>query len=262
MFERYTERARRVIFFGRYETSRFGGKTIGPEHLLLGLLREDSSLLQSLLQRPDAYAHLQAKIEARATARESVSTSIDLPLSEECRRILGYVQEEADNLGHSLIGCEHLLLGILREKGCLAAELLAEAGLTLDAAREVIAKSARVVAVRTDHSSIHGLVDKLSPDRLDLLKVVIEKLLSDKSYQEAGIIDHVRGRMSSAYDPGDGSIVVDTRQSFLAHQISIKEQFKWQPDSKTLRYTHEVAGPILGQRHTHSFEFDVPGSEL
>jgi ATP-dependent Clp protease ATP-binding subunit ClpC len=131
MFERYTEKARRVIFFARYEASQFGSPYIETEHLLLGLLREDKALANRFLRSHAAVESIRKQIEAHTTMREKVSTSVDLPLSHECKRVLAYAAEEAERLNHKHIGTEHLLLGLLREEKCFAAEILHERGLRL-----------------------------------------------------------------------------------------------------------------------------------
>src|SRR5438093_1590474 len=141
MFERYTERARRVIFFARYEASQFGSTTIETEHLLLGLIREDKNLTNRFLRNHSSIESIRKEIEGRTTIREKVSTSIDLPLSNECKRILAYAAEEAERLNHRHIGTEHLLLGILREEKCVAAEILHERGLRLNAIQDELARS-------------------------------------------------------------------------------------------------------------------------
>jgi ATP-dependent Clp protease ATP-binding subunit ClpA len=142
MFERYTERARRVIFFARYEAAQFGSTTIETEHFLLGLIREDKNLTNRFLRNLSAIESIRREIEARTTIREKVSTSFDLPLSSECKRILAYAAEEAERLNHQHIGTEHLLLGILREEGSVAAEILQERGLRLNTIREELSRSA------------------------------------------------------------------------------------------------------------------------
>ncbi len=141
MFERYAERARRVIFFARYEASQFGSTTIETEHLLLGLIREDKNLTNRFLRNQSSIESIRKEIEGRTTIREKVSTSIDLPLSSECKAILTYAAEEAERLNHRHIGTEHLLLGILREEKCVAGEILHERGLRLNAIREELARS-------------------------------------------------------------------------------------------------------------------------
>jgi ATP-dependent Clp protease ATP-binding subunit ClpC len=141
MFEKYTEKARRVIFFARYEASQFGGCCIETEHLLLGLLREDKSLTHRFLREPTPVEAIRKQIEASTVVREKVSTSVDLPLSNENKRVLVYAAEEADQLSHQHIGTEHLLLGLLREEGGFAARILNEHGVRLSAVREELARA-------------------------------------------------------------------------------------------------------------------------
>lgn len=141
MFERYTEKARRVIFFARYEASQFGSPYIETEHLLLGLVREDKALANRFLRSHAAIESIRKQIEAHTTIREKGSTSVDLPLSHECKRVLAYGAEEAERLNHKHIGTEHLLLGLLREDKSFAAEILHERGLRLSQVREEIARA-------------------------------------------------------------------------------------------------------------------------
>src|SRR6266581_5540352 len=156
MFERYTEKARRVIFFARYEASQFGSPYIETEHLLLGLLREDKTLANRFLRSHAAVDSIRKQIEGHTTIREKVSTSDDLPLTNECKRVLAYAAEEAEQLSHKHIGTEHLLLGLLREEKCFAAEILHERGLRLSTIREELARSQseKVTSNRPKESSL------------------------------------------------------------------------------------------------------------
>ena len=156
MFERYTEKARRVIFFARYEASQFGSPYIETEHLLLGLLREDKALANRFLRSHAAVESIRKQIEGHTTIREKVSTSVDLPLSHECKRVLAYGAEEAERLNHKHIGTEHVLLGLLREEKCFAAEILHERGLRLSTIREELARSQseKVASARPKESSL------------------------------------------------------------------------------------------------------------
>jgi Clp amino terminal domain, pathogenicity island component len=121
MFERYTERARRTIFFARYEASMFGSQYIESEHFLLGLLREESFLRERI-----PIESTRKTIEARVSMKERLTTSVDLPLSLEMKRILSHGAEESQRLGHREIGCLHLALGIFREENSIAAQVLRE----------------------------------------------------------------------------------------------------------------------------------------
>jgi ATP-dependent Clp protease ATP-binding subunit ClpC len=137
MFERYTERARRVIFFARYEASQLGSAAIETEHLLLGLIREGKGLTSRLFSKGHlSMEQIRKEVESRSPDREKVSTSVDIPLSTESKRVLGYAAEEAERMLHNYIGTEHILLGLLREERCVAASILADKGMRLPAVRE------------------------------------------------------------------------------------------------------------------------------
>jgi len=141
MFERYTEKARRVIFFARYEASQFGAPAIDAEHILLGLIREDKSLTNRFFVRaPISIDAIRKEIEGRITIRDRVSTSVDLPLSSEAKRVLAYAAEESERLHHRYIGPEHLLLGLLREDKSTAAEILYDYGLRLNQVRDELSR--------------------------------------------------------------------------------------------------------------------------
>src|SRR5215472_4625499 len=164
MFERYTEKARRVIFFARYEASQFGSPYIETEHLLLGIVREDKALSNRLLR--SEVASIRKQVESQTTAREKTSTSVDLPLSNECKRVLAYAAEEAERLSHKHIGTEHLLLGLLREEKCFAAQILAERRVQLSQVREELARQPHEAALGQKRPSV---LDELSPYISDLV---------------------------------------------------------------------------------------------
>jgi ATP-dependent Clp protease ATP-binding subunit ClpC len=148
MFEKYTEKARRVIFFARYEASQFGQPYIETEHLMLGILREDKALTNRFLRSHASVESIRKQVAQHTMVREAVSTSVDLPLSNDCKRVLSYAAEEAEQLGHKHIGTEHLLVGLLREEKCFAAQILHERGLRLLAIREELAKAPHPSAAR------------------------------------------------------------------------------------------------------------------
>jgi ATP-dependent Clp protease ATP-binding subunit ClpC len=175
MFERYTEKARRVIFFARYEASQFGAPAIEPEHLLLGLMREDKTLTGRFFPRAQITIEaIRREIEGRTLLRERIPTSVELPLAPETKRVLHYSHEESDRLQHRHIGTEHLLLGLLREERSMAAQILFERGLRLNAVREEIARQSGADARhRKDIPHLlefsRDLTEDASNDRLDPL---------------------------------------------------------------------------------------------
>jgi uncharacterized protein (TIGR02246 family) len=154
MFEQYTEKARRVIFFARYEASQYGNPYIETEHVLLGLFREDQRLAQKFLNKRGGAQSLREEIESHIKRGERLSTSVEVPLSAESKRILNLAAEESERLGQKHVGTEHLLLGILRENDCWAARLLTERGLTLDWLREELAHPSSEPQTKTAQETV------------------------------------------------------------------------------------------------------------
>jgi len=138
MFERYTEKARRAIFFARYEASRYGSPFITNEHILLGLLREEKKIFETLFSDWEKSARLEEQVRAQQeknASKEQIPASVDLPLDNPAKRVLAYAAEEAERLNDRHIGTEHLLLGLLREPSP-AFEILAANGIDLRNTRE------------------------------------------------------------------------------------------------------------------------------
>ncbi len=145
MFERYTEKARRVIFFARYEASQYGAMQIEAEHVLLGLIREDKTIAQRFFNRAQATVEsIRKDVEGRIVLRPRHPNTIDLPLSMEAKRVLAFAAEESERLANRHIGTEHLLLGLLREENSLASEILYERGIRLtDIRSELLRQTGR-----------------------------------------------------------------------------------------------------------------------
>ena len=146
MFERYSERARRVVFFARYEASQLGARQIETEHLLLGLLREDPALMKRLLSSDESVQDLRVKIEEQhridhlVSSDNCTSTSVEMQLSDDTKWALDFASEEADRVLHDRIDSAHLLLGLLRVTDGAAAKILGSHGLELSAVRLEVLK--------------------------------------------------------------------------------------------------------------------------
>ena len=177
MFERYTESARRVLFFARLEASEQGGTSILPDHLLLGITREAKGVVCELF----AVSHASLKairqdVEARAPFGEKLEMSTGIPLSEDAQRVLQFAAEEADRLQQGYVGTEHVLLGLLRQERSTAAQTLVTQGVRLEEARAEIARitapaapgisaTAAEVVARVEH--ITQLVGQLAERHVD-----------------------------------------------------------------------------------------------
>jgi ATP-dependent Clp protease ATP-binding subunit ClpC len=171
MFERYTENARRALFFARYEASELGDLVINTEHLLLGLVRSGTAA-RIFADRGVSLQDIRRDIEkSRAASADRVATSVEIPFDREAKVALQFAAEEADRLAHHHIGTEHLLLGLLRAEESSAAAILINHGLRLPELREVVAKRAaeRPHASHSNEASalIHALKQLL--DRLGIV---------------------------------------------------------------------------------------------
>jgi len=144
MFERYTEKARRVIFFARYEASQYGSPYIETEHLLLGLLREDYFYLRRFLGPSGTLERVRTEIERVITKGKPISTSVEVPLTGDSKKVLNLAAEEADRIGHRHVGTEHVLLGVLGVNHCFAAKLLGSIGIKAEIIRQQITASGGV----------------------------------------------------------------------------------------------------------------------
>jgi quinol monooxygenase YgiN len=144
MFERYTERARRVLFFARYEASHLGGSIIESEHLLLGILHEEHGVAGQILSGARLRLDAARQMVGEATAGQpKVATSVEMPLSDRCKTTLRKAADESTRLNSAHIGTEHLLLALLHETESLSARILAASGMTVAAAEAAIAAGAR-----------------------------------------------------------------------------------------------------------------------
>jgi ATP-dependent Clp protease ATP-binding subunit ClpC len=157
MFERFNENVRRALFFARYEASRAASHQIATEHVLLGMLREaDETLVELCGSVGVDVRELRDQLLGEGVALEPVSTSPDLPLSEDTKKALAFAVHEAETMGHGRVGTEHLVLGLLRIDDSPAAEYLAERGFELYQLRdEVVRRGHEIEAEATASATPH-----------------------------------------------------------------------------------------------------------
>lgn len=139
MFNRFTERARKVILLAKEEAKRFNHDYIGTEHILLGLVREGEGVAAAVLASfglsPDK---IRLEVEKLVQPGPSTVVSGDLPFTPKAKKVIELAMEEARALGHNYIGTEHLLLGLIREGEGIASQVLMNSGLELDKVREEV----------------------------------------------------------------------------------------------------------------------------
>src|SRR6202451_3454279 len=133
----FTERVRKVLAMAREEAARLHHEYVGTEHILLGLIREGEGVAAAVLQNMNVdLDEIQQKIEETVKkGKAAQTTGPDLPYTSRAKKVLELAMSEARELNHSYVGTEHLLLGLLREEKGIAAQVLTDAGVNLDAAR-------------------------------------------------------------------------------------------------------------------------------
>ncbi|MBI4313896.1 MAG: AAA family ATPase, partial [Candidatus Omnitrophica bacterium] len=139
MFNRFTERARKVILLAKEEAKRFNHDYIGTEHILLGLIREGEGVAAAVLQNLGLSSdQIRLEVEKLVQLGPSTIVSGDIPFTPKAKKVIELAMDEARNLGHNYIGTEHLLLGLIREGEGIAAQVLVNLGLDLGKVRQEV----------------------------------------------------------------------------------------------------------------------------
>jgi len=151
MLDKLTERARKAITYARHEAQRLGAHYIGTEHLLLGLIREGTGMAAAVLQKLGVDPRrIRFEVEKTADNRtDAYSSGRQLPYAAHTKKTLEYAVEEAKKLGHNYVGTEHLLLGLLREKDGVAAQVLLSLGVDREQVRDVLLNLSRPPAANS-----------------------------------------------------------------------------------------------------------------
>jgi len=138
MFEKFTERGRKVIIYAREEAEKRQNDYLGTEHLLLGLLREEESLPMVILKKMGLSSEeLRMEVERNLPTGSNILTFGDIPFTPRAKKVLELAVEEARLLGHSYIGSEHLLIGLIREDAGIAGKILRSLGANLLGVRQL-----------------------------------------------------------------------------------------------------------------------------
>ncbi len=137
MFETFTDRARKVMALANQEAQRFNHEYIGTEHILLGLVKEGSGVGTNVLKNLDVdLRKVRLEVEKLVKSGPENVTMGKLPQTPRSKKVIEYAIDEARNLNHKYIGTEHLLLGLCRESECLAQQVLANLGVTIEEVRD------------------------------------------------------------------------------------------------------------------------------
>jgi len=139
MFDRFTDRAKKVMNLARQEAQRFNHEYLGTEHVLLGLVQEGSGVAANVLKNMGIdLSKIRTEVEKIVKTGPSMVTMGQLPFTPRAKKVLELAMEEASNLGHNYIGTEHLLLGLIKENEGIAAQVLMNLNVKLEDVREEV----------------------------------------------------------------------------------------------------------------------------
>ena len=250
MWQRFTERARKAVFYAQEEALELGENLVGPEHLLLGLVREDDNMAARILGRlgvePGA---VRQKVLARLEPGEP-GTGEDLRLTPAAKQVVDWAYEEARHLLDNSIDAEHLLLGMLREPVGIVPEALASLGVTPEGVREQLQQMRAAAKMAADKPSEELLSLDEAVKFLGTSKPTLYRLLGQDEikglkvgrqwrFRRADLTAYMeRGPVAVAAAPKED---LDMELSFFADQLSEPEPDRsGDPEAKTVRLAHKI----------------------
>jgi hypothetical protein len=184
VWQRMTERGRRVVYFAQEEAKQLGEDYVSTEHLLLGLIREDDCLAVLLLEQMELPAlHVRAEIEKHLT-RATGNAQTEMHLTDRAKRVIQTAYEEAQSMGNNHIGTEHLLLALIRDESGIAGRVLVRLGADIEMARHVVRATQETPALHEDNllkrsitrTRVHetvGYIGVLTAEGRTLLEVAV-----------------------------------------------------------------------------------------
>jgi len=249
MWQRFTERARKSVFYAQEEAGKWNQSFVGPEHLLLGLVREDDSFTARILDRIGV-SRDQIRSEVQKQLRPGADDQgKDLMLTPRAKQVIDLAYAEAKRLKNPYIGGEHLLLGLIAEQEGLAARVLIGLGMTLETTREQVQKSqedaARAQETSEDLLTLDEAVKFLGTSKPTLYRLLgLDEIKGLKvgrqwRFRKADLTAYMeRSPVAFAAAPKED---LDMELAFFADQLSQEEpNMTGDPETKTIRLAHEI----------------------
>jgi len=258
MWQRFTERARKAVFYAQEEAGKWGENFVGPEHLLLGMVRGPENAGAVILERLGvSLGAVREGVGERLQPGEG-KLGQDMQLTPAAKKVVDFAYEEAKALKHNYIGGEHLLLGLLRQEDGIAPEVLATLGVTLEAAREQLRqmqdKAATVLDMaREELLSLDEAVKFLGTSKPTLYRLLGQdeikglKVGRQWRFRRADLIAYMeRGPVAVAAAPKED---LDMELAFFDQQLSVEEtDTSGDPEAKTIRLAHKIMQLAIGAK--------------
>lgn len=207
MFERFTDRARKVMALANQEAKRFNREFLGTEHLLLGLVREGSGVAAATLKNMGVdIRKIRLEVEKAVKSGPELVTMGKLPQTPRVKKSIEFAIEEAKSLGHSYVGTEHQLLGLLREGDGIAAAVLKSLGLETEKVRAAVLE-------------LLGTQPKLSPASGIMVRKREVYDLAINGFEHVGfeLVSHIGGRLE--FRRGEQVVVLDQSMQLVSSSI-------------------------------------------
>ncbi len=250
MWQRFTERARKAVFYAQEEAGKWGANFVGPEHLLLGLIREDDNLAGRILDqlgvKPES---VRKAVQARLRPSDG-GMGKDMALTPAAKQVVDGVFNEAKRLGDNYIGTEHLLLGMLREEAGLASEVLAQLGVTPEGVCERLQQIRAESKLEADKSPEELLTLDEAVKFLGTSKPTLYRLLGQDEikglkvgrqwrFRRADLTAYMeRGPVAVSAAPKED---LDMELAFFDSLLSESETDpSGDPEAKTIRLAHKI----------------------
>jgi ATP-dependent Clp protease ATP-binding subunit ClpC len=186
VFEKYSGKSRRVVFFSRYEASQLGARETEPEHFLLAIIREDPAFLVSILRQGEVgLSLLRSTIETNLRQGPKLAGSVDLPLSQRAKAMISTAASEAESARDEWITSRHLMLGLVLDEGSLAARLLRDEGVTVQSIRQAPAGTSEALPRRKQSDAAQILAQ---------LSALIDVLISRGVFSRQDLAEELANR--------------------------------------------------------------------
>lgn len=257
MFERYSERSRRVIFFARYEALQYGSSVISPEHILLGLMREDKTIATRFvpLRHQLTVDKVRREIEDRIVVRDRMPQTSDLHLASETKRVLFYANEESRQLNSRLVAPEHILLGLVSDERSVAAEILFQYGVRAQDVRNELGRNSNLpnnFAADAENSKTPSLQEFTRDLTLDAANGKLDPLIGRGPELERVIEILCRRTKNNPVLIGEAGVGKTAIVEGLAQRIAFKNVPSFLENKRILSL--DLSSVVAGTKYRGQFE--------
>jgi ATP-dependent Clp protease ATP-binding subunit ClpA len=195
MYERFTDRARRVMEFANQEAWRFNHEYLGTEHILLGLVREGTGVAANILKNVGAdLRNVRLEVEKIVQSGPDIVTMGKVPMTPRAKKVIEIATNEARNLNHAYVGTEHLFLGLVNEDTTVAAQVLLNLGIQLKGVREEVVKLLVCSPTEPEVDLAEEIV-KGFEQQIDLINRFVSSAIADMDFEKGALLRDITDKL-------------------------------------------------------------------